>query len=283
MGWRAVMLQPHNIAHVKSHFNNVNHSQYFKYSHFTTELAFKDVKNCKEFYKFSKLELLELLNRLPSLKKINFGETNYPEEYFEYLLDADMQHINEINTGAKFLNIRSDVVFSVYYKFRNSITVIGLFYDRNAINFDSQQINIINSLTQFKKLTTLILWNNYDTNLTPFQIQDNCSNLTHLGFVSDHPISESATRRVLDNNRRINLNFISSMAYFYLRLPSLSATYTRYLVDYFPNHLKYLTIISHQNILKWFDIVGMELALRLMEKTGRIKETTIAFGEREEY
>ncbi|GAA5815197.1 hypothetical protein MFLAVUS_008703 [Mucor flavus] len=126
MGWRAEMLQPHNIAPVKSHFNNVNHSQYFKYGHLTTELAFQDAKNCKDSYKFSKLELLELLNRLPSLKKINFGETNYLEEYLEYLLDADMQHIDEINTGAKFLNIRSDVVFSVYYKSRNSITIIEM-------------------------------------------------------------------------------------------------------------------------------------------------------------
>ncbi|KAI9261888.1 hypothetical protein EDC94DRAFT_609149 [Helicostylum pulchrum] len=60
--------------------------------------------------------------------------------------------------------------------------------------------------------------------------------------------------------------------------------YTRYLIDYFPNQLNDSSIsISRQNIFSWIDIVGMELALKLMEKIGRIKETYISFGLNDRY
>ncbi|GAA5806361.1 hypothetical protein HPULCUR_011894 [Helicostylum pulchrum] len=195
-----------------------------------------------------------------------------------------MQHINNIDTGSNLRLIRNDLLFSVYYKFRNSITCIRLLDDRHTINFNSQQINILNSLTQFKKLTKLELHNKNDINLTPFYILENCPNLEHLVFFSYHDsICESAMQHILDNDRRINLSFISSLAHLDLYLPYLSATYTRCLIDYFPNQLTNLNItISIQNIFGWIDIVGMELALRLMEKVGSIDKTYIGFVRRDE-
>ncbi|GAA5801419.1 hypothetical protein HPULCUR_006865 [Helicostylum pulchrum] len=66
---------------------------------------------------------------------------------------------------------------------------------------------------------------------------------------------------------KINLDFIASLSQLYLDITSLLATYTRYLVDYFPDQLLRLTIgIRRQNFFKWLDIVGMELALKFMEK-----------------
>ncbi|GAA5805284.1 hypothetical protein HPULCUR_010799 [Helicostylum pulchrum] len=59
---------------------------------------------------------------------------------------------------------------------------------------------------------------------------------------------------------------------------------TRLLVDNVPNQLTDLAIkISDQNIFNWIDIVGMELALRLMEKAGSIEKNFIRFGDSEEY
>ncbi|KAI9266339.1 hypothetical protein EDC94DRAFT_657868 [Helicostylum pulchrum] len=286
LGWEEVTLRAHNISLVKSHFNNLNHDRYFKYSHLIKTLAFEDYKNYGDYYKLSRLELLELLNLLPNLKEIDFSETNYAKEYLEYLLGADMQNINRIYTGFDLCLIQSDLLFSVYYKFRNSITCIRLLLDdRHTINFDPQQINILNSLNQFKKLTKLELYNLNDINLTPFEIQDSCPNLEHLKFVSNNDsICESAMRRISDNRRRINLNCISNLTYLELSLLSLSAVYTTYLVDYFPNQLTDLTVtICSQNVFNWIDIVGMEPALRLMEKAGSIEETSIDFLGCEEY
>ncbi|GAA5813779.1 hypothetical protein MFLAVUS_007266 [Mucor flavus] len=284
LSWEAVTLKRRNISLVKSLLNDFEHSQYFKYSHLITKLAFKDYVKYEDPYKFSRLELLELLNQLPNINEIDFSGTNYPEEYLGFLLDADMQHISKINTGSNLFFTRSNLLFSVYNKFRSSITCIRLLYDKNMIHFNSPPTNVLNLLTQFDKLTKLELHNKDDINLTPFQVQDKCPNLEHLGFFSRHPISESAMRHILYDSRRINLNFISSLTYLVLGLPSLSATYTRYLVDYFPNQLTTLNIkMSLQNIFDWIDIVGMELALRLMERVSSIDKTYIGFTLRDEY
>ncbi|GAA5805410.1 hypothetical protein HPULCUR_010926 [Helicostylum pulchrum] len=157
---------------------------------------------------------------------------------------------------------------SLYYKFRNSITCTDLLYNENPVNFNSQQINTLNLFAQFKKLIKLELRNIDDINLTPFQIQDNCPNLEHLDFSSHYPVSDSVMQHILDNKRRIILNCISNLTDLELELPSLSAVYMAYLVDYFPNQLTDLTIsICTENMFNWIDIVGMELALSLMDKS----------------
>ncbi|GAA5805456.1 hypothetical protein HPULCUR_010972 [Helicostylum pulchrum] len=259
LSWEAATLRNRNITLVNS--------------------PFQDILDYKDQGKYTRLDILELFEQLPNLNEIGFSMTKHPEEYLEYLLDADMRHIGNINTGSNLLSrIRSDLLFSVYYEFRSSITCILLVYDKNTINFNSQQTNILDFLTQFKKLTKLELYNEHDISLTSFQIQENCSNLEHLEFISDLPISESAMQHVLDDKRRINLNFISNLTYLGLNISSLSATYTRYLVDYFPNQLTDLDImISSLSIFDWIDIVGMKLALRFMEKAGSIDKTYTEF------
>ncbi|KAI9266292.1 hypothetical protein EDC94DRAFT_603356 [Helicostylum pulchrum] len=276
LGWETVTLQDHNISRLKLLLNAFVRKQYFKYSRLITKLAIQDAMY-RDWYKFSELELLELLKQLPYLKEIDFTRTHYPNEYVGYLINADMQHINRIDTGTNLTDIRSDLLFSVYYKFRSSITCIRLLYNRNTVSF-----NILNFLTKFKKLTKLELRNKHDVNLTPFQIQDSCPNLEYLNFRCDpYSTSDRVMRQTLDDNRRINLNFISSLTYLELCLPYLSATYARYLIDYFPNHLTDLSIIiSHQYFFNWIDIVGMDLALRLMEKSGSIKKIYIGFRGR---
>ncbi|GAA5813731.1 hypothetical protein MFLAVUS_007218 [Mucor flavus] len=272
--WEEVKLGPRNIALVKSHFKELDLNQYFRNSHLIKKLTFQNITNCKDVNRFSRLELLDLLNHLPNLNEIDFNETKYPEEYLGFLLDADMRHINNIDTGSELRHIPNDLLFSVYYKFRNSITCIRLGYDRDTFNFDSQEINILNSLTQFKKLTKLVLYNFREINLT----QDDFPNLEYLEYLSRHPISESAMRHVLDHKRIIDLNFISSLTSLELSLPSLTATYTIYLVEYFPNQLTDLRItITHQIMFDWIRMVGMELASRLMEKAGSIDKTYIGF------
>ncbi|GAA5806268.1 hypothetical protein HPULCUR_011799 [Helicostylum pulchrum] len=283
LDWEEVTLGTHNISLVKSHLNKFGHYQHFKSDHLK-KLAFKDYKNDGDLYKFDKLELLALFNQLPNLNEIDFSRTNYLEEYLECLLYADMQHIKTINTGQLFQRIQSDLLFSVYYKFHSSITCLCLLYDKNTINVDSQQINMLSLLTQFKKLTKLVLHNENDIDLTPFQIQENCPNLKHLAFFSQQQISENVVQHIIDVNRRIDLNFISSLTYLDLHIPSLSATYTKYLIDYLPNKLTNVVIvITRQNIFTWMDIVGMELALKFMEKIGDIQEIFFDFVRSEKY
>ncbi|GAA5799916.1 hypothetical protein HPULCUR_005337, partial [Helicostylum pulchrum] len=239
--WEAVTLRNRNVSLVKSHLNNLGRDQYSKYSHLIKKLAFEDAKNCGYTDTFDRLKLVELLNQLPNLNEIDFSITGYVEGYLGYLLDADMQRINKNGTGQDFRYTPNDLLFSVYCKFRNSITCIELLNDGHTMNR-------LNSLTH------------------------------------DHPISESVMRHILDDSRRINLNFISSLTSLELRLPSLSAKYTKYLVDCFPDQLTDLTTkISDQNIFNWIDIVGMELALRLMKKAGCIEKTYLDFVQRDKY
>ncbi|GAA5813750.1 hypothetical protein MFLAVUS_007237 [Mucor flavus] len=282
--WKDVTLRPRTIPLVKSHLNDLGHNQYFKCCHLIKKLAFQDAPSEDGLLKFSRPELLLLLDLLPNLNEIDFSVTNFPEDYLECLLHTDMQHIKRINTGANISEIRCDLLLSVYYKFRNSITHIRLVYDRDEINFNSQHMDLIDSLTRFKKLTKLVFYNINNIHLTPFQILDNCPNLEHFKFISSYPISEAASRHILDDNRRLNLNLISNLTNLDLRLPFLSTTYTLYLVDYFPNHLTDLYIeIFLQNIFYWIPVVGLELALRFMEKAGGIEDTYIGFLKSEEY
>ncbi|GAA5806258.1 hypothetical protein HPULCUR_011789 [Helicostylum pulchrum] len=159
---------------------------------------------------------------------------------------------------------------------------VDLNYDKSTIHLNSQHINTLDSLTKFKKLTNLSIDNKHDINLTPFQVQDSCSNLEQLKFSSDYPISENVMLRRLSNN--INLDFVASLKCLELELPSLSATYTRYLVDYFPNQLIDIDItISDQSPFSWIGSVGKELALGLMEKAGRVKGSFICFQQINRY
>ncbi|GAA5801125.1 hypothetical protein HPULCUR_006567 [Helicostylum pulchrum] len=278
LSWEEVILRTRNISLMKFDFNNPYFTQYLKYSHLIKTLAFEDAKDHRCSDKFSRIELLELLDLSPNLEAIYFSVTNYLEEYLRYLLDAELQHIKRIDTGLNLRLLRSNLLFPVYYKFRNSISCIRLAYDRKPNNFESQLINILNSLTQFKQLTKLELHGKRDINYIAFGIPENFPDIERLEFFSD-PISESAIRHILNDNRRINLNFISSLTHLDLLLPYLSATYTRHLVDYFPNQLTDLNLMIFPHRI---DIVGMELALRLMEKAGSIDKTCIRFLQDEE-
>ncbi|GAA5803160.1 hypothetical protein HPULCUR_008636 [Helicostylum pulchrum] len=113
LGWEAVILRDRNISRLKLLLNNLDHNQYFKHSHLTTTLAFRETRSRRDSYTFNGLELLELLNQLPNLKEVDFKLVYNPEEYVGYLLDADMQHINHIDIGFDLCDIRSDLLFSL--------------------------------------------------------------------------------------------------------------------------------------------------------------------------
>ncbi|KAI9248327.1 hypothetical protein EDC94DRAFT_589468 [Helicostylum pulchrum] len=279
LDWKEVMLTGSRISLVKSHLKDPNYRQYFKYSYLIVKLSIKDGFSS---FQFSKPELLALLKHLPNLEDVDIRFTCHADEYIRFLLDADMPRINKINTGCFYGRFNSrfhyDVLFLVYYRFRDTITSVDLFYDKSIIRFNSQHINTLHSLTEFEKLTELNFQNKYDIDLTPFQVQHKCPNLKRLRFDSDFPISESTMLRLLDNNSRTNLNVFASLSHLDLRLPSLSATYTRYLVDYFPNQLlDFCIIISNQTMFNWIGSVGIEAALLFMGKVGSIKEANVDF------
>ncbi|KAI9261809.1 hypothetical protein EDC94DRAFT_672060 [Helicostylum pulchrum] len=216
-------------------------------------------------YKFSKQEILLLLNQLPNLGEIDIGSSKYCNDYLGFFLDADKQSINKITVES--FNPFFGLYFLACYKFREYISCMTLHYCESTLNFNSQEINVLHSLTQFKQLTQLEFYNKHDMNLTPYHVQDVCPRLKHFAFVPDYPISESMTLRLLESSSKINLDFIASLSQLYLDITSLLATYTRYLVGYFSDQLLRLTIgVSRQNFFKWLDIVGMELALKFMEK-----------------
>lgn len=295
ISWQEVTLQDDNISLVKSHLSESNHGQYFEHGHFIKKLTIRNPdrslhilfavdaqEDYERQYKFSKLELLKLLSHLSNLKEIDLSDTSYFEEYLEFLLDANLENINKIDAGHFDYDLQESYTYEVYflvcYKFRKSISWMPLSYRQEAYNFNSQQINVFDLLTQFKELTELEFRNKYDVHLTPIHVQDHCPKLKYLKFASDYPISKSAMLPLLDKSSKISLNFISSLRNLTLELPSLSDIYTRYLVDYIPNQLTNLSIeISGQSLFNWVDTVEIELALGLMEKIGVIEETRIAF------
>ncbi|KAI8095984.1 hypothetical protein BDF21DRAFT_394266 [Thamnidium elegans] len=285
LNWESINLPNYKVALVKSHLNGFDHYQYFKYGHLITTLTIDGPEIIKGYmgHKFSKPELLMLLNQLPNLSNIDLNYSDYVTEYLEALLYADLQCINEINIGDNEHFNCLDLHFLTCYKSRNSISRMSLSYDKSTIVFNSQQINILNSLTQFNQLEWLHFKNSLDIDLTPYHVQNVCPELKHLIFFSNFPISERAILRLLGTNSEMNRNFSTSLISLELQLPSLSATYTRYLVDYFPSQLNKITIrIPCQGIFGWINTVGMGLALQLMEKIGKIKETFIFFEENSE-
>ncbi|GAA5802088.1 hypothetical protein HPULCUR_007548 [Helicostylum pulchrum] len=290
-----VTLPDSKVALVISHLDDYNYRQYFRYGHLIMRLkinsrmdfvhpVFTDKKDkaFKYQYKLSKPKLLALLSQLPSLNELDMIDTSHVRDYVDFLLDANMKHINKINTKYSFVPFDED---TPYYKFRDSISCMTLYYCESSILFNSQQINAFNSLSQFKRLTQLEFYNKHDINLTPLHVQDICPNLKHLKFASDYPIFETVMLHLLDKNSKINLNSIASLSHLELKVPSLLSVFTKYLVDYFLNQLIMITIdILSQGFFSWIDVVGMELALKLMEKVGKVKETFIIFelGERYE-
>ncbi|KAI8083670.1 hypothetical protein BDF21DRAFT_451237 [Thamnidium elegans] len=86
--------------------------------------------------------------------------------------------------------------------------------------------------------------------MTSLQVRGNYPSLKRLKSVSEYLISESTMLHLLNNNSRINLNFISSLTYLILRL-----------LHYFPTQLVRLSIgISEQTMFNWADHAEMKLA-----------------------
>lgn len=264
------------MKRVKSHLGENNLDRYFKYGHLIKKLTINIYCNEYNSDKFSKPELLALLSQLPKLNEFCIRDIKYAEHYLSILLNADMKHMNKIDIG-NFERDSSesgphDMYFFVNYKLRNTISSLHLLYNKSTICFESQQIDILNSLTHFKQLTELYFHNKHDMNLTLFHIQNMSPHLKQLIFVSDYSVPESMILDPSSNNIKIDLKFITSLRHLELHLPSLSAAYTRYLIDYFPDQCIQLIIkISEQTLIGWINIVGMELALKLLEKWVELK------------
>lgn len=311
LNWEEVKLNDPKIGLVKSHLNDSNYWEYFKYGHLIKKLtiinptnmleniinipAFENIvsklEKCnisKDQYKFSKQEILLLLDQLPNLGEIDIGSCKYLNDYLTFLLDADKQGIDKINVIPSDTFFTSDVSYDLYflacYKFRESISCTIVNYCESTLNFNSQEINVLNSLTQFKQLTQLEFYNDHDINLTPYHVKDVCPRLKNFKFVSAYPISENIMLRLLEKNNKLDLNSMASLTHLDLGFPSLPKMYTKYLIEYFPNQLIMITIrILFQGFFSWTDIVGMKLALKLMEKLGKVKETYIVFETNIQY
>ncbi|KAI9270126.1 hypothetical protein EDC94DRAFT_645545 [Helicostylum pulchrum] len=123
LNWGEVTLQNSKISLVISYLNHLDHSQYFKYGHLITKLKITDKwkQHNGRTYRFSKPELLVLLGQLPNLKKIDISPTRYAGEYIGFLLDADLKHISEISTADLTDSYYYDLLFLVYYRFRDTI------------------------------------------------------------------------------------------------------------------------------------------------------------------
>ncbi|KAI9261788.1 hypothetical protein EDC94DRAFT_584669 [Helicostylum pulchrum] len=252
LNWESVRLPNDKVVLVKSHLNDSNYYQYFKYGHLIISIKI-DCPPSPFYIPLSKPELLLLLNRLLNLSEIDMSYTNHIKMYLRDLLDAEMQHINKIYIG--YENYPLDLCFSVCYKFRSSISSMELVCNKSTINFNPQQINILNSLTQFKQLTQPVFYNKHDMNLMPYHVQDVCLRLKHFTFFSDYSISESAMQHLLDTNSQMNINFSTCLSHLDLEFPSLSATYTRILIDCFPNQLLISSIkILSQVFFNWINL-----------------------------
>ncbi|CAO3639207.1 unnamed protein product [Mucor hiemalis] len=167
--------------------------------------------------------------------------------------------------------------FATYYQFRQTLNYMNINYiNKNLANGSSS----LDSLLDFKKLTTLEIRNDSDPNLTLFHLLQSCPNLSSLIHSSTFPIPASAAHQLADIlESRKQKSFVSQfLKHIKLSIPTFTAPYVEFFAYHCPKSLNKIEItMTHSNMYTWIDTTSMDLALKFCENLQKISYVHFAF------
>lgn len=211
-----------------------------------------------------KEQLLKFLTYLPNLKRLILDAV-MDDDYVQYLYDLNsdiyLTQIEEIIIEHDPCNDNNfDLQHDVYYKFRTSLKKIFIFQEEESTSMDTKYGGILNYLTQFKRLT-LLCYNDFsESNVSIYQLQRVCPNLTELVLMSG--------QQLLGYDASLNTSHLQCLE---LSAPSMSSEFVDMLIDHLPTKLNKLQLhLLDIDLYSWIHLIGIERVLKLAERMSKL-------------
>ncbi|KAI7879862.1 uncharacterized protein EV154DRAFT_524333 [Mucor mucedo] len=257
-------------------------AHYFRYFFLTTKLTIDRDHERMTFdttdylnYQYSLLEeddFILFLEMLPKLQVVNLNNSFYEHYYFGYIRDTNSRKcLNEVQTfcSATFHD------FKTSYRYRATLTTLNHTL-RIEYYLPTPTMNICQSLSQFKNLTSLTFVNAYVNNLTPLELQLACPCLVTLKYSCRNRISDQTIQNLLRDNDMSKTN--SRLKILQLHIPNLPVSYFQYVSGYLVPHLDSLDLqINRSRMYDWISDVGIENALTFAKNIGSLKQSGFGF------
>ncbi|KAG2208670.1 hypothetical protein INT47_007768 [Mucor saturninus] len=228
---------------------------------------------------FDRHEFITLLECLPNLESLHISLNVQDENYLQYILETDSKTC--LNNIQSITSDRSDIQFSLYYKYRATITTLKVNDQRDIVNVDSRWGGMLTLLSHFPKMTDLTLINP-PNNVTTFDVQKACPSLISFEFNADFDLSDERALQILDNPANFDSN--NSLKMFRLALPTMSKAYISYLAEYMCIQLDTFEVEMFDiNLYDWLIHVGMDSALKFAKQIGKMEEFSFSCMANEMY
>lgn len=255
---------------------------FFKYANLVKKLTIGENKNrsvakfppkkFKETLYISKYDLdqdefIMLLECLPNLQNLHLS-IEASDDYLQYLLETNsekcMNHIQTITSD------RYDIQFSLYYKYRATLTTLRVNDQRAMIRIGLQYGRLLTFLSHFPNMTDLTLINP-PSNTTTFDVQKACPRLTSLEYDADFDMHDEVFIKILQNPAAFNLK--SNLETLKLTIPFVSMTYVKYLTEFACKQINTFVLDMYDvNLHDWISDIGIENVLKLAKQIGTLKD-----------
>lgn len=296
---KELIIDYHKIIYIKLKLAFGNLEQCLKHGYLVRKLYFNPIKSDGMIFNsymnptvsrnaypkplsFNRDQFLVLLKYLPNLQEIDLSESDNFMDYISYISKANLPYLKSIpstfyqfhDNGNSYIEyIRTCLCFA------NTLTSLCFNYiDTNYWN--NSNLDPLAVLKSFKHLTQLRFHNMSHEDITIFGIQEICPNLTELYFASSHNVLDQVIQKELYKAKKSTPDLGRNLRLLNIRLPNLSFTHIDSIIEYLPRHLRKLNIrILNSGLYKWTEEVGIQEALRLMERLGDIQEISFGFSE----
>ncbi|KAI7895058.1 uncharacterized protein EV154DRAFT_599572 [Mucor mucedo] len=265
------------------HLDPIERDRYFQHGTSTKKLVVRSDEAENNFMgtlssedtdnEYTKEEWLILLGYLPNIQVLNLVD----DKYLQYILDSDDSDkiLTKIMEITPCRDIEFESYFAVCYKFHGTIAKLNVKYDTRDFKMGSIKGRMLTLLNNFTSLTHLTFDNNYDRQLTTFDIMDACPHLASLTYYSGYYIPDSIIKKILDDDsspKRLNSSFKELM----LSVPTIPEHYVTYLKQYLATHMDVVELNIHDiDVFDWVERFGLDNAVDFLRSLSKVKTATI--------
>ncbi|KAI9362730.1 hypothetical protein BD770DRAFT_407819 [Pilaira anomala] len=297
---KELIIDYHKIIYIKLKLAFGSLEQCLKYGYLVRKLYFNPTKSDGMIFNsymsptvsrnaypkplsFNQNQFLLLLKYLPNLQEIDLSESDNFMDYISYMPKANLPYLKSIpSTFYRFHDNRHSYIEYIRTCLCFANTLTRLCFNYVDMDFwNNSNLDPLAVLKSFKHLTQLQFHNMSRADITIFGIQEICPNLTELYFTSSHDVLDQIIQKELYKAKNSTPELGRNLRLLNIRLPNLSFTHIDYIIEYLPRHLRKLDIrILNNGLYKWIEEVGIQDALRLMERLGDIQEISFGFAEK---
>ncbi|CAO3639210.1 unnamed protein product [Mucor hiemalis] len=242
--------------------------------------------------RLTETEFLFLLSLFPNLEHLDIMQSVHRDHYMKILCNCRdrelLPQLEEVVMGNSTDGNENQELcrleFALCYQFRYSLKHMKITYISSLAGGSS----FLDSLPDFKKLTTLEVCNDSDPDLTLFHLLQACPNLSSLAYRSSLSVPTNATQQLenmLYDLKRQKLSishFLKHLKTVKLSIPTLTTSYIEFFANHSPKSLnKVEFIFTRSDLYSWIETTSMNLALNFCETLQKLGSVRLSFESTE--